>query len=195
MALVGVLGILLVILSPVTGSSVAAWWQGDATKPTLQDKADFLIKALPTHLEGITIILVIIVVTALTVSDKIKSEGAISLLSSVVGFVLGKKTAEDAKNNPSTPTTKITSLSITPKVAEVKFGSKLNIKIDPAQEIESYEVQPSAIGKVKIRDQSILVYEAPSKNDAGETTEVIITVTSRTPGIPPASANIQLIEE
>jgi len=191
-ALIGVFVVLFSILSPITGS-ISTWWKGDTTNPTLKDKGDFLSLALPKISESITIILIVIVVTALTISDKMNSEGTISLLSSVVGFVLGKKSAEDAKNNPSTPTTKITSLSIKPQQPQVKFEGELEIKIDPAQEIGSYEVEPP-IGKVTIQDQSTLVYQAPSKNDAGNTTEVTVIVTSRTPGIPPASAYIQLIE-
>jgi hypothetical protein len=192
-SLIGVFVVLFSALSPITGS-VKMWWTGDDTKPTLKDKADFLVQALPKISESITIVLVIIVVTALTVSGQIKSEGTISILSSIIGFVLGKKAAESSKNNLSTPTTEIISLSIKPEQPHVKFGDKLNIKIDPAQELESYEIEPP-IGKVKIKDQSTLVYDVPSKPEQGNPpTEVTITVTSRTPGIPPATAKIKLID-
>ncbi|MEB3312458.1 MAG: hypothetical protein VKJ02_19700 [Snowella sp.] len=192
-ALIGVFVVLFSALSPITGS-VKMWWTGDDTKPTLKDKADFLVQALPKISESITIVLVIIVVTALTVSDKIESEGTISILSSIIGFVLGKKAAESSKNNLSTSTKNV--ISLIPEKAEVKFGDTLEIKIYPEQKIGSYmvDIQPYNIGTVTIQNKSTLLYQAPSKNDAGGTSEVTITVMSRTPGIPSATAKIQLID-
>jgi len=180
----GVLALLFALLSPTIG------YPGNWAPGTLAEKASFLTESFPKLLEGVTVVLIVMVVTVLTLAGYVKEQGTISILSALIGYVLGRKASELEFKTPPNPT----SLSISPEVAEVKFGSQLNIKIDPAQEIESYEVQPPTIGKVKIQDKSTLVYQAPSKSEAGSTTEVSITVTSRTPGIPPASAKIQLIE-
>jgi hypothetical protein len=185
----GVLALLFTLLSPTIG------YPGNWAPGSLADKARFLTESFPKLLEGVTVVLIVMVVTVLTLAGYVKEQGTISILSALIGYVLGRKASElEFKTPPDQKDKNPTSLSISPKVAEVKFGSQLNIKIDPAQEIESYEVQPPTIGKVKMQDQSTLVYQAPSKSQAGSTTEVTITVTSRTPEIPPASAKIQLIE-
>ncbi|MFM7441988.1 MAG: hypothetical protein ACKO2V_25885 [Snowella sp.] len=188
----GVLALLFTLLSPTIGFP---FFGGKWSPGNLADKARFLTESFPKLLEGVTVVLIVMVVTVLTLAGYVKEQGTISILSALIGYVLGRKASElEFKTPPDQKNKNPTSLSISPKVAEVKFGSQLNIKIDPAQEIESYEVQPPTIGKVKMQDQSTLVYQAPSKSEAGSTTEVTITVTSRTHGIPPASAKIQLIE-
>ena len=185
----GVLALLFALLSPTIG------YPGNWAPGSLPDKARFLTESFPKLLEGVTVVLIVMVVTVLTLAGYVKEQGTISILSALIGYVLGRKASElEFKTPPDQKDKNPTSLSISPEVAKVKFGSLLNIKIDPAQEIESYEVQPPTIGKVKMQDQSTLVYQAPSQSQAGSTTEVTVTVTSRTPGIPPASAKIQLIE-
>jgi hypothetical protein len=182
----GVLALLFTLLSPTIGFP---FFGGKWAPGSLEAKARFLTESFPKLLEGVTVVLIVMVVTVLTLAGYVKEQGTISILSALIGYVLGRKASEpDQKDkNP-------TSLSISPKVAEVKFGSQLNIEIDPAQEIASYKVNPPEIGEVTIKDQSTLVYQAPSKSEAGSTTEVTITGMSRTPGIPPASTKIQLID-
>jgi hypothetical protein len=187
-ALIGVFVVLFSLLSPITGS-ISTWWKGDTTNPTLKDKGDFLFLALPKISESITIILVIIVVTALTVSDKIQSEGAISLLSSIVGFVLGKKSAEDAKNNPLTPTQAPTSLSVIPTVADVKFDGELTISVVPAQDVD-VDV-PQNAGSILRKDKSTIVYKAPPQ--VSSSTTATITVRSKEPSLQPVTITINLI--
>lgn len=98
LVLIGVLVLIVILLSPVAGFK---FWQED--QENLDSKADFLSESFPKLLEGITVILIVMVVTILTLSGFVKEQGTISILSALIGYVLGKKTGE-LENSPSRQT-------------------------------------------------------------------------------------------
>lgn len=89
--LIGSLTLLLYVFSPVIKTK-----EGD-----FPVKAEFINAVFPRVVEGITVILIVIVVTLLSLVDKINPQGAISILSALVGYVLGKQTGGgDGGPNP-----------------------------------------------------------------------------------------------
>lgn len=68
-------------------------------------KAEFVNAIFPRVVEGITVILIVLVVTLLSLVEKIDPQGAISILSAVIGYVLGKqqRSREDEGNITPSP--------------------------------------------------------------------------------------------
>jgi hypothetical protein len=184
--LMGVLALLFTILSPVVGS---------LDKSTLKEKAIFLTETFPKILEGVTVVLIVMVITVLTLAGYLGQEGALSIFSALIGYVLGRKASElEFQTPPSQKNKNPTSLSITPEQPQVKFGDELKIKIDPAQEVDStIDIQPPGTGSVKVQDKSTLIYTAPSQGNLTNATTVTITVRSKVSSIQPASANITVV--
>lgn len=93
LVLIGVLVLIVILLSPVAGFK---FWVED--EENLDSKARFLSDSFPTLLQGITVILIVMVVTILTLSGFVKEQGTISILSALIGYVLGRKSAESEES-------------------------------------------------------------------------------------------------
>jgi len=183
--LIGVLFLLFTLLSPVVGS---------LNNSSLDDKANFLTQTFPKLLEGVTVVLIVMVIAVLTLAGYLQEQGTISILSALVGYVLGKKSAEEAdktprQNNPSTPTQAPTSLSVKPTAANVKFDGELKISVMPAQDVD-VDI-PQNAGSILRKDKSTIVYKAPPQV-SGSTTATI-TVRSKEPSLQPVTITINLI--
>lgn len=87
--LVGVLLLLFTLLSPVVG----VFWKPN-TQDTLKEKAWFLTESFPKLLEGVSIILIVMVIAVLTLAGVLESQGTVSILSVLVGYVLGRKSTQ-----------------------------------------------------------------------------------------------------
>jgi hypothetical protein len=87
--LVGILSLLFTLLSPVVG----LFWRPN-TQDSLKEKALFLTESFPKLLEGVSIILIVMVIAVLTLAGVLESQGTISILSVLVGYVLGRKSTQ-----------------------------------------------------------------------------------------------------
>jgi hypothetical protein len=87
--LVGVLSLLFTLLSPVVG----LFWRPN-TQDSLKEKAWFLTESFPKLLEGVTVILIVMVIAVLTLAGVLESQGTISILSVLIGYVLGRKSTQ-----------------------------------------------------------------------------------------------------
>ncbi len=108
--LIGVLLLLFALLSPVVGM----FWKPN-TQDTLKEKAWFLTESFPKLLEGVSVILIVMVIAVLTLAGVLESQGTVSILSVLVGYVLGRKstqwersasTRSDSLNRPTSPARK-----------------------------------------------------------------------------------------
>lgn len=61
---------------------------------TLPEKTTYTVKAFPKVIEGVTVYLIVGVVSVLSLADRISPEGTVSILSAIGGYVLGKQTSE-----------------------------------------------------------------------------------------------------
>jgi hypothetical protein len=87
--LIGTLLLLFAFLSPVIG----LFWRPNH-QDSLRDKAWFLTESFPKLLEGISVILIVMVIAVLTLAGVLESQGTISILSVLVGYVLGRKSTQ-----------------------------------------------------------------------------------------------------
>jgi hypothetical protein len=87
--LIGTLLLLFAFLSPVIG---LFWRQNN--QDSLRDKAWFLTESFPKLLEGVSVILIVMVIAVLTLAGVLESQGTISILSVLVGYVLGRKSTQ-----------------------------------------------------------------------------------------------------
>ncbi len=103
--LIGTLLLLFAFLSPVVG----LFWRPN-TQDSLRDKAWFLTESFPKLLEGVSIILIVMVIAVLTLAGVLESQGTISILSVLVGYVLGRKSTQwehSSSHNRSESMTKL----------------------------------------------------------------------------------------
>lgn len=185
LVLVGVLALLFTILSPVVGSR---------DESTLDEKATFLTETFPKILEGVTVVLIVMVITVLTLAGYLGQEGALSIFSALIGYVLGRKASELEFQTPPNqkgkkPTQAPISLSVTPTVADVKFDGELTISVVPPQDV-NVDI-PQNAGSILRKDKSTIVYKAPPQV-SGSTTATI-TVRSKEPSLQPVTITINLI--
>ncbi len=87
--LIGTLLLLFAFLSPVIG----LFWRSN-NQDSLRDKAWFLTESFPKLLEGVSVILIVMVIAVLTLAGVLESQGTISILSVLVGYVLGRKSTQ-----------------------------------------------------------------------------------------------------
>ncbi len=87
--LIGVLLLLFALLSPVIG----LFWKPN-NQDSLKEKAWFLTESFPKLLEGVSIILIVMVIAVLTLAGVLESQGTVSILSVLVGYVLGRKSTQ-----------------------------------------------------------------------------------------------------
>jgi uncharacterized membrane protein YidH (DUF202 family) len=87
--LIGTLLLLFAFLSPVVG----LFWRPN-NQDSLRDKAWFLTESFPKLLEGVSVILIVMVIAVLTLAGVLESQGTISILSVLVGYVLGRKSTQ-----------------------------------------------------------------------------------------------------
>jgi hypothetical protein len=87
--LIGILLLLFALLSPVVGM----FWKPNA-QDSLKEKAWFLTESFPKLLEGVSIILIVMVIAVLTLAGVLESQGTVSILSVLVGYVLGRKSTQ-----------------------------------------------------------------------------------------------------
>lgn len=185
--LIAVLAVLFTFLSPIVGTLGGE---------SLLNKARFLSDAFPKVLEGVTVFLIVMVITVLALVGIVESQGALSILSALIGYVLGRKATELEYTKPpgsvDSGANKPTELKIQPSNNQVKFGQKVQIQINPPQEVKV--ASDPQIGNVKVIDKSTIEYIAPSQADAGTTTQVIIKVSSKdNPSLKPSETTIELI--
>ena len=179
--LIGALVLLFTLLSPITGLLGFR-----ASEEQLKAKSDFLTAAFPSLLQGVTVILIVMIVTVLTLAGWIESQGTISILSALIGYVLGRKATELEYTRPPSSPFPIRSLApgtekltIEPSQSnQVRFGEKVELKINPPQVVKSIELDPK-IGNTVIKSNSVIEYAAPSQADAQNNTSVKITVRSK----------------
>lgn len=183
--LIAVMVILIMLLSPIVGTREQA---------TLREKGEFLSESFPSVLQGVTVLLIVMIVALLTLVKVVNEQGAISILSALIGYVLGKRATELEYQPPPGKggEAKPTDLKITPKTNQVKFGKEVEIAIAPPQAVEdNIQLDPPNTGTAKVKDRSAIVYKAPDQGTAG--TAVTITVTSKdNPSLKSASTTITL---
>ena len=66
---------------------------------TLKEKADFLLETFPKILEGITVVFVVIVIGTIAIGGQEINAATVSVLSAIVGYVLGQKSNERKSKN------------------------------------------------------------------------------------------------
>ncbi|BDI20954.1 hypothetical protein ANSO36C_67560 (plasmid) [Nostoc cf. commune SO-36] len=71
--------------------------------PESGEKNQFLSEALPTLVQGITIVYIVLAVILLSILGIASAEGTLSILAGISGYVLGKERSSRSrsKNNPS----------------------------------------------------------------------------------------------
>jgi hypothetical protein len=130
------------------------------------------------------------VITVLTLAGYLGQEGALSIFSALIGYVLGRKASElEFQTPPNQRGKKPTSLSVTPTLADVKFDGELTISVVPPQDVD-VDIPPNA-GSILRKDKSTIVYKAPSQ--ASNLTNVTITVRSKEPSLQPVAIQLNLI--
>ena len=74
---------------------------------TMDDRTEFVNKVLPKVVEGITVYLIVAVVSILSLSGTIQPQGTITILASISGYVLGRQNQNNAnsgtQSKPSSP--------------------------------------------------------------------------------------------
>lgn len=93
--IVGSLAVIITVFSPVIRTH----------EGRLEEKARFINVVLPKVVEGLTVILIVAIVTILSLVERINPEGAISILSALVGYVLGKQQGFMEAKDLETPKT------------------------------------------------------------------------------------------
>ncbi len=179
--LIGALVLLLALISPITGLLGYR-----ASAENLKSKSDFLIAAFPSLLQGVTVILIVMIVTVLTLAGWIESQGTISILSALIGYVLGRKATELEYTRPPSSPLSIRSLAsgaekltLEPSQGnQVKFGEKVELKINPPQMVKIIKLNPQ-IGDAVVKSDSVIEYTAPSQTDAQHNKRVTLTVESK----------------
>ena len=167
--------LLIMLLSPVVGT---------LDKATLKEKGEFLSESFPDVLQGVTVLLIVMVITLLSLVKVIDSQGTLSILSALIGYVLGKRASELEYKKPpgfpgngqTKPQTKPSELKIKPSKDRLKFEEKIQIKIDPPQAV-TVQIDPD-LGKSQVINDSMIEYTAPSQAEAGDTTQVTLKVSS-----------------
>lgn len=185
--LTAVLVLLVMLLSPIVGTM---------DKATLQEKGKFLSESFPSVLQGVTVLLIVMIVALLTLVRVVNEQGAISILSALVGYVLGKRATELEYQQP--PVTgsqnKPTDFKVIPKTNQVSSGNDVVIEISPPQAVEeNIQLEPASTGTARVRDRSAIIYTAPTVTAE---TAVTITVTSRdNPSLRSAQATIAIVPD
>ena len=141
--LTAVMILLIMLLSPIVGTLDNA---------TLQEKGRFLSESFPSVLQGVTVLLIVMIVALLALVRVVNEQGAISILSALIGYVLGKRATEleyqqpPGRGNEAKPT----DLKITPKTNQVNAGKEVEIGIVPPQEVEAnIQLDPPNTGNGK----------------------------------------------
>jgi len=183
--LTAVLVLLVMLLSPIVGT---------LDKATLQEKGKFLSESFPSVLQGVTVLLIVMIVALLTLVRVVNEQGAISILSALIGYVLGKRATEleyqqpPGRGNEAKPT----DLKITPKTNQVNSGKEVEIEILPPQAVEAnIQLNPPNTGTARVKDRSAIVYKAPTVTT---NLTVTITVTSKdNPSLKSAQTTIDIL--
>ncbi|MFM2379129.1 MAG: hypothetical protein RLZZ143_1707 [Cyanobacteriota bacterium] len=173
------------LLSPIVGT---------LDKATLQEKGKFLSESFPSVLQGVTVLLIVMIVALLTLVRVVNEQGAISILSALIGYVLGKRATEleyqqpPGRGNEAKPT----DLKITPKTNQVNSGKEVEIEIVPPQAVEAnIQLNPPNTGTARVKDRSAIVYKAPTVTT---NSTVTITVTSKdNPSLKSAQTTIDIL--
>ena len=147
-------------------------------------------------MQGVTVILIVMIVAVLTLAGWIESQGAISILSALIGYVLGRKATELEYQRPPERAgeAKPTDLKVTPKTNQVKFGGEVEIEIVPPQAVEdNIQLDPPQTGTARVKDKSAIIYKAPDTGTSG--TVVTITVQSKdNPSLKSAQTTITILD-
>jgi hypothetical protein len=172
--LIGALILLFSLLSPITG-----FLGFFPSKELLASKSEFLTETFPTLLQGVTVILIVMIVAVLTLGGWIESQGTISILSALIGYVLGRKATELEYANPPSnrnPERQQEKLTIEPPQGNlVKVGQKVDLKIHPPQEVEIISIDPD-IGNAVFKRVPVPLIEYTAPPQANRVT---ITVKSK----------------
>lgn len=183
--LVAVLALLIMLLSPVVGTK---------DKATLQEKGKFLLDTFPSVLQGVTVLLIVMIVLLLTLVRVVNEQGAISILSALIGYVLGKRATElEYQQSPLIgDNVKPTDLKIIPKVNQVQSGNEVVIDILPPQAVDAnIQLDPANTGTARVRDRTAIIYTAATVATA--TPVKIIATSQDNPSLKSAEATITVL--
>lgn len=183
--LLAVVVLLVMLLSPIVGT---------LDKATLQEKGSFLSEAFPSVLQGVTVLLIVMIVALLTLVRVINEQGSISILSALIGYVLGKRATELEYQQPPVAASeaKPTDFKITPATNQVIAGQEVVIAIVPPQTVDTnIQLEPANTGTARVRDRAAIVFAAPT-DAAGKTVTITATSTDN-PSLKSAQATIAIL--
>ena len=97
----------ITIYTPSHGIEKQRCDQENLPLTTMDDRTEFVNKVLPKVVEGITVYLIVAVVSILSLSGTIQPQGTITILASISGYVLGRQNQNNAnsgtQSKPSSP--------------------------------------------------------------------------------------------
>ena len=98
----------ITIYTPSHGIDKQGGEQQNMPLTTMDDRTEFVNKVLPKVVEGITVYLIVAVVSILSLSGTIQPQGTITILASISGYVLGRQNQNNANSGTvTTPTSSV----------------------------------------------------------------------------------------
>ena len=118
----------MTIYTPSHGIEKQRGEQQNLPLTTMDDRTEFVNKVLPKVVEGITVYLIVAVVSILSLSGTIQPQGTITILASISGYVLGRQNQNNAssgtESKPSYPVNQEKSVLETSKESQKNTNNK-----------------------------------------------------------------------